>query len=436
MTVSNAASSSAVSFSELVNKDFITPGFGPGERVCPYWGMVWPNQDGGPVIAWRSLHSERAMADAGIHVMSRAGGRRHTRTQDEAIALLNKRRSRLIALGTINLWRTVSGEQLAAMNGRSGLASPTSDVIGLLFDAGLIQRGRFHYAGRALDTMPEIFRPNPQAGKINLRQFLRFKDWLGVTFGGPLMSGHQYDRHNLLTTEFALRAAEICPLRSVLGESLATWPRLFESSLRPNPNRSSDALFVRDDGLKIAIEMTATVTTATVTKIDQLAELLARDVSRSVVFLFIIAPQPGSDHELEVGRRLRQAIKKSSHSSRSRILAEVEKRMVIARWVDFFPGPGLVTRDFIPLRAKRYSAAEDDWVDIDLLDPYSAPFDVDPYVVEETSRNLNDVLGVPWWCRTGPGADYDALLIRMAGFDRVLAIKAETDQARSQKAVI
>ena len=423
MTVGVVPQPAIVPFAELVNKDFITPGFGPNERVCPFWTMTWPSSDGGPVIVWRSLRSEQALADAGVRVTSRPGGRRHTRTQDEAIALLNKRRSRLVTLGAVNLFRTVTGEQLAAITGQPGLASPRSDVMGLLFDAGLIQRGRAHYAGRALDSMPEVFRPDPQASTVDLRQHLRFKDWMG-TLAGQSISGHQYDRHNILGAELSLRAGEICPIRSVLGETLATWPRLFSPSLRPNPHRSADALWIRSDGLKIAIEITATLTPATVTKIDQLADLLARDTSKSVVFLFVVAPQPGSDHELEVGRRLRQAIKRSSHASRGRVLAEVEKRLAIVKWADWFPAKGLVSRDIIPLRAKRYAAANDDWCTTDLLDPYDVPFvGADSLAVTEIDRNLNDVLGAPWWARTEPGFDFDNFLIKRAGFDKVLAIQ-------------
>lgn len=420
--------SSAVRFSELVNDNTITPGYGPGERTDPFWQMVWPNSDGGPVLVWRSLHSERAMADASIRIASRPGGRTASRPVSEAIALLNQRRSRLITLGTVNLWRTITGQQLAAITGQPGLTSPRSDETALLFDAGFIQRGRFHYANRALDHMPEVFRPDTKSDDVHLRQQLRYADWLGVTLGGPLMKGHQYDRHNILTTELSLRAAEICPLRGVLGEAAATWTKLFDSRLQPNPYRSADAVWVREDGLKIAVEMTATVTTATVKKIEQLAELLAHDTSNSLVVLFIVAAQPGQEHTSDVARRLRQAIKRSSHSSRTRILAEVKNRMVIAKWETFFPAPGLVSREFIRLRAQRYSSVDDDWVVTDLLDPYDVPFaGADSPAIKETSGNLNNVFGAPWWMRTGPGADLDAYLIKKAGFDKCLAIKASTD---------
>ena len=412
-------------FSELVRDGVVTPGFGPGDRCDPFWSIPWANQSGGAAIIWRSLESERAVAAAGIRTPLRPGGRGHQPlTQEAAIALLNKRRSRRITLGAINLWRAITSQQLAAITGQSGLASSRSDETALLFDAGLVQRGRVCYAGRALAEFPEVFRPNPQAGKIDLRQHLRYADWMGVTLGTPPLQGHQYDRHNLLATELSLRAAELCPLRSVLGESAAGWPRLFDSKLRPNPHRSADAVWVRDDGLKIAIEVTATFTAATATKIEQLAELLARDTTKSILILFVLAAHPGSDHELEAGRRLRQAIRKSSHASRSRVLAKVSDRLLIMSWRSAFPGPGLVSRDFVPLRAQKYSSAGNSWVAVDLLDPYEIQFDGDPYVVEETSHNLNSVFGTPWHMRTGPGFDFDTYLLKASGFDKVLEIDA------------
>jgi hypothetical protein len=411
--MSDNTSPSAVPFSEIGNKAFVTPGYGPAERADAFWSMVWPNSNGGPIINWHSLHSERAMADAGLHVPIRHGRNRHS--QSEAIALLRHRRTRLITLGTINLWRTITGEQLVAMTGRPGIGSARSEEIGLLFDAGLIQRGRFYYAGRSLDV-PEIFRPDTQADKVDLRH-LRYADWLGATLGGQSIKGHQYDRHNILTVELSLRAGEICPLRSVLGEGLATWPRLFGSALKPNPYRSADALWVRDDGLKIAVELTATVTPATVKKIDQLAELLARDTTKSVVVLFVVAAHPKDGRTGDVTNRLRQAVKRSSHSSMSRILAEVENRMAIVKWTDLFPGPGLVEPEFVQLRAQRYSAADDDWLPTDLLDPYDVSFPGADF--DAMFANLNDVLGTPWWMRTGEGADLDAYLIEKADFPRV-----------------
>jgi hypothetical protein len=404
--MSDTTQSSVIPFSEIGNKAFVTPGFGPAERTDPFWSMLWPNSNGGPIINWHSLHSEHAMADAGLHVPIRHGRRRHS--QSEAIALLNNRRTRLITLGTVNLWRAITAEQLVAMTGRPGIGSARSEEIGLLFDAGLIQRGRFSYNKRSLSQASEIFRPDTQAYKADLSS-LSYRDWLGATLGDEPIRGHQYDRHNILTTELSLRAAETCPLRSVLGEAVAMWPRLFGPELRPNPHRSADAVWIRDDGLKIAVELTATITQATIKKIEQLADLLARDTTKSVVVLFVVAAQPNKGRTGDVTNQLRQAIKKSSHSSRTRILTEVDKRMVLARWEDWFPEPGLLSRDFIPLSAQRYSSVDNEWSFTWLLDPFDTTF-AGAYSPEseETSTRLNDVFGTPWWMRTGPSADLDA----------------------------
>lgn len=375
--------------------------------------MVWQSPNGGPEILWRTPQSEETMAEVGVRVPIRCGG---LHTQEEAVALLPKRRTRLVTLGAINLWHTMTSQQLVAITGKPGLNSPRSGETGLLFDAGLIQRGRCYYGGRVVDDVPEMFRPNNEAPKVDLRG-LRYKDWLGATLGGNLVKGHQYDRHNVLMTELSLRAAEICPLRSVLGEAVASWTQVFGPALKPNPCRSADAVWIRDDGMKIAIEMAANFSASTVSKVDQLAELLARDSTKSTVVLFVIAAHPKGGRAGDLGLKLRQAVKKSAHSSMNRILADVENRMVIAKWEDWFPAPGLVSFDFVRLRAQRYIASDDEWSPIDVLDPFDAPFPgADNPQLKPLFKHLNDVFGAPHWMRTEEGADYREYLLEKAGF--------------------
>jgi hypothetical protein len=414
--VSSAIDTSVVSFDELANPSFITPGFGPGERIDPYWSMVWQNPNGGPEILWRTPQSERIMADVGVRVPMRCGG---LHTQDEAVALLPRRRTRLVTLGTINLWHTMTSQQLVAITGKRGLNSPRSGETGLLFDAGLIQRGRSYYGGWPIDEIPEMFRPNNEASKVNLRG-LRYSDWLGATLGGSPVKGHQYDRHNILMTELSLRAAEMCPLRSALGEAVSSWTQVFGPTLKPNPYRSADAVWIRDDGLKIALEMTANFSPSTASKIDQLAELLARDSVKSTIVLFVVAADPKGGRESDVTMKLRQAVKKSAHSSMARILADVENRMVIAKWEDWFPAPELVSREFVGLKAHRYVASDDDWTPINVLDPFDTPFPgADRPEVRASFKYLNDVFGAPWWLRQEHGADHDSYLLEKAGFPGV-----------------
>jgi len=86
--VDSETNSSVVKFNELVNPSTVTPGYGPEDRIDPYWSMVWPDSDGGPEVIWRSICSERRVAEAGIHVPIRRG---HIFTPAEAIELLSRR---------------------------------------------------------------------------------------------------------------------------------------------------------------------------------------------------------------------------------------------------------------------------------------------------------------------------------------------------------
>jgi hypothetical protein len=402
-----------VPYDELIKPGVVTPGYGPADRADPFWSMVWPDSSGGPTVGWRSLNAERTMTDAGVSFVSHRSSGRNV---DEARKMLARRRSRLTAFATINLWRTITSQQLVAMQARASLNTHRADDISLLFDAELIQRGRFFYDGVLIAGYPEIFRPDPASATADFSH-LRYADWLGATLGGPFVRGHQYDRHNVLMTELSLRAAELTPLRSVLGEAAAAWPRIFGSELAPNPHRVGDGVWVREDGLKILVEMSASVTPATAVKIDQLAELLARDKTKSVMVLFVAATTKAMKTQVDVAHLLRRAVKKSAHSSRTRILADVEDRMIVAKWEDWFPGPGLASYEFVQLRGRHYDAREDDWKSIDLLDPYETPFEhAEDVNTEEMMTNLNSVLGVPHWMQNGRTTDFDGWLLEQSGF--------------------
>jgi hypothetical protein len=405
-----------VPLGDLAKPDVVTRGSGPAQRLDPFWSMLWPDSNGGPAISWRSLRAEEAIAKSGLKIKNRLS---KGRSVGEARALFTKRRTRIMTLATINLWRTITGPQLAAMRGRpalSGLHSPQEgNDLTMLFDAGLIQRGRVFYDGQLLDGYPEIFRPDPALINDELLD-LRYGVWMGVTLGGSPVRGHQYDRHNILMTELSLRAAEMCPLRSVLGEAAAGWSRVVGPDVARNPRLIADAVWMRDDGLKIVIEMTASLSYSTFKKIDQIADVLARDASHSAVVVFVAAPPP-TESDAAFTRRLRQAIKKSGHSSMARIKADVESRMLLVRWEHWFPEPGMGSREFVRLSARRFSAKKDDWIDVNLLDPFDVPYEEsDDAVNAEMFRNLNDVLGTPHWMQLGEGNDWDRVVLDLAGF--------------------
>jgi hypothetical protein len=401
-----------IPFKEMVTQNGATPGCRPAERRDPYWSMRWPGSNGGPAISWRSLSAERLMAEDGLSIAAR---RSKGRSIKEARDLLPRKRTLITALATVNLWRTITGPQLAAMRGRKSLALQRDDTTSILYDAGLIQRGRFFYDGQLLQGYPEVFRPDPSAIGDAFSD-LRYGDWMGVTLGGEPVRGNQYDRHNILVTELSLRAAEMCPLRSVMGELAAGWSRVVGPKAAPNPRLIADAVWMRDDGLKIMIEMTASLSSSTFKKIDQIADVLARDTSRSVVVVFVAAP-PAAASDADFTRRLRQEIKKAAHSSMSRIKADVESRMLLVRWEHWFPGAGMGSREFSWLSARRFSAKNDTWIDVNLLDSFDVPYEeANDAMNAEMFRNLNDVLGTPHWMQRGVGNDWDRIVLDLAGF--------------------
>ena len=70
------------------------------------------------------------------------------------------------------------------MQARTSLNTHRADDISLLFDAELIQRGRFFYDGVLIAGYPEIFRPDPASATADFSH-LRYADWLGQRWAGP-----------------------------------------------------------------------------------------------------------------------------------------------------------------------------------------------------------------------------------------------------------
>ncbi len=68
----------------------------------------------------------------------------------------------------------------------------------------------------------------------------------------------QHSRHNALTVELALRLAEYAQVGTVLGERVGTIDLLagpgISRDIYDADGRSADAVIVRPDGLRIAIE--------------------------------------------------------------------------------------------------------------------------------------------------------------------------------------
>lgn len=395
-----------ISFSDIAPASQVR-GVGPGERMDPYWSGLWATSDGGVSISWRSIRSVQRLNSMGFTSKRvRTNEQRHT--QAEALAKLPLRRSRIELLGAINLWRTATTEQLAAITGRRGAISELSTDLSVLWDAGLVQRGRYHDGFQRLNSVPDLFRPDNRV-KDQYLESLDYRDWIGVTGGSEAVYNHQFDRHNVLTTEIALRVAEFCAVRGVAGECVAGWSRLFEPSLEPNPYRAADAVIVKHDGSRILLETTVTVSNATDTKIKQLADIIARDPTGKTSVIFIVAAHPSQRAEEDVAFLARRAVARATTRSMQNVMSGVASRIGVVRWKDWFPSEGMVSPDFFSLSALTPTGPDNDlWQSTDFLSPLDGAF------ASEPRDGLNDLYGVPHWMRFRP-TDFSSYLLKSIG---------------------
>jgi hypothetical protein len=346
----------------------------------------------------------------------------------EALDLVVSNPGCLTQLAAINLWRTATGPQLTAITGRKG--RNTSTDLPLLWAAELIQKGHIVNGAYSTSALPKLYRPDIRAGAINLERRLTYSEWVGLTAGQPWSSGSQFDRHNLLTVELSIRAAEFCAIGQAFGEGLGTWPLLFGPDhplVQATSKRAADAVWVRPDGLRIAVEATASISSATRDKVAKWASALAEDSSRSLMVVFVDVSAPDKRDGHRVGGVVRKIISEEANSSMDMTLAGVPERMAFARWQDWFPAPGMVNPTFLGLSAQRPTGPPASrWEPADLLDPFSAPFSPpDPEKAKAVLANSNLLYGVPHWLKTGHGPDLDAVVRQRAGLPPVVPMTPE-----------
>lgn len=409
-----------------------TKGAGLTERFDPYWSGVWPSSDGGASVSWVSRRSSIRLNNQGLG-HPRKGV--HPYDADQALATLPHRQKWLYALGAINLWQTLTAQQLAAITGYPTIAHPRSVTIASLWTAELIQRGGFHAWGQVLHGAPELYRPDPKIHTVDLSH-LDYQDWLGVTTGALFSRSGSYDRHNVLTTELSIRVGELCPtIPVVLGEALADWKRHFDPATNPSQSKSADAVWIREDGLRILVETTVNDNTAGMTKIKQSIELLSQDRSGSVVILFLTCNRPDAgtnwNRRLSIKKDI-TAVVSSLHGS---VRSKAAGHIAVADWGDWFPAPGLASPEFLSLTAMTPTGPTGErWQPVDLADPTSIPITAAkgaPTIdMPAVLANVARLYGIPHWMRPpGDPAPLEHHLLAAAGIPDDLLFDPVTGDA-------
>lgn len=379
-------------------------------RRDPYWDRLWAP---GSQANWMTGAIARYEKEEGIN----SGNAKLNLDPDEATRILTANRGRtdrLAAWGVLDSWRTVSSEQLAAFTGCRYFLDPNYSTLAASFALDIIDIGTYPNKSRPSPGMNRnvvLRTSNSDSFTKAIEPTLTGPELLSVTAGHPWSTGGQYDRHNVLSTELALRAAEYLPVGAVLGEKLSSLDLLagvgLGKKLARVDSRRADGTIVRTDGLRIVFELTATASAAFENKVRRWAQIISeRPLETSgLTVVFVAAPHPdrprhtSTDPRHEIYRKMAQVLREFPGRGKDSPAA----RIGVAHWEEWFPSRHAMSEAFLNLEADfaiNDATGPDRWASRGLLTDYAfEPWHTfDATAVLENSKLL---AATPHWMRKG-----------------------------------
>jgi len=346
-------------------------------RLDPYWDGVWQH---GSVAQWASREHLERMEHAGL-----AGKRpKHLSTdRDTALARIDHQwQAKLDLLGVLASWRTVTAEQFAALTDRHLSDSHVSRALGDMFALDLIDTGSLWMPGASGDAAVRARMLRPSASHAFdqlMKPRMTYSEWVSVTAGEKFLTGGQYDRHNVLTTELILRVAELLPVATALGERQSLMRDIAYTATGAdvppalaNSQKAGDAVIVRGDGVRIVVEMTASWSKAAEQKAFLWAEAMERrpldDAGFIVVFVVADRTNAGRGSRRSLDAEVRKGISRATRFRPGSIHNRTAGRMLVVDWRDWFPARHEVSDEFLFLSAQRPTGPAGGWEDVSLLD--------------------------------------------------------------------
>ena len=392
-----------------------------GRRIDPYWADLWPV---GSKASWVDIRAARAQVAAGIGRLP-AYLEEDEETARVKVGDVSRLPAHLDVLSVLDSWRSATGEQIAAFTGQSHIASGKSKIMTNLFTTELVDVGIFSNVlfSTRNTARGALYRPNSgNRFEKHVAPGLTYAEWLSTTAGiqNPV-GGGWHDRHNVLTTELGLRIAELCAVGQVVGEKLSLADLLGYTGIGlPSKgrgyNRAADMTVIREDGARIAIEVTATVGKSFELKVEHWAELIAKrrmDQSGLCVMFVLVDRQDGA-----IGRRVRSNVYKVVRETVKRFpgvsFDRVASRIGIADWREWFPEPGVVSPSFFELDCDRPTGpAEDLWQRASFLSEADVPFNPSSDWALAALDNMSMLRSTPYWLREGRTAP-DLIPVQLA----------------------
>lgn len=409
-------------------------------RTDPYWDRLWAP---GSQAVWSSRHT--APDGSPRASFGTRENKRLLMSRDEAMDLLTSNRGRaerLALWGVLDSWRTVSAEQLAVLTGSSFFLDPAYSQIAASFAAEVLDVGSFALRNGTLPGRGSTALYRPRLGDAfekELKKTLTWPEWVSVTGGYSWSSGGQYDRHNLLATELAIRAAEYLPgVGTVMGEKFSSVGLLAGLSAaekekfkrrreeakkkgtdalaaeieaqRPHlvDNRRGDGTIVRRDGMRIVYELTATSSASFEKKVRRWAETIAKRPleTSGVTVVFVAAPHPDRDRHTsadpihKIHKTIRNVLKEFPGTGPDSPAA----RIGVAHWQEWFPARGQISDAFLDLQANfALGTRTDPWVPRRMMSTTDYPFTphAETFAPRALIENARLLTATPHWLRTG-----------------------------------
>lgn len=386
----------------------VDPRLRAAARLDPFWDGLWAS---GSQASWLNVTLARRQEAAGLGRLPASLAMDSEEAWDRFLGLPGWRR-KLELVGLLYAWRTMTAEQLAAFMACPSVASRgaliDSGFAAGLFDVGVFVNGLVTTQGNNRARLVRLARSKVFVER--LEPLLTFPERLFVTGGRPFTTGRQHDRHNLLMAELALRVAELCEVETVLGEAYATSDLLLGEGLGRESlvmqTRAADGVLVRPDGLRVVVEMTASITPTFEEKVSRWAQMMHESplAASGLTVLFVGAPPPDrgystAEFRVEMQKKVKRVLRRFPGVPGLR----VADRMSVAMWSDWFPGAGLVDESFFTLGAFRTEGLKDSgWDPVGVLDVFDTPFEADdPGWMSAVVDNSALVASAPTWLRVG-----------------------------------
>ncbi len=294
-----------------------------------------------------------------------------------------KRSSVLDLLAVLMSYGAVTNNQAAAFTGDLAYADPHSPLVADLFRSGLIALSPA-YSQFGLGSVGHgaaVYKLASRKKVRELRDHLTYAEWVSVTGGRPPGIGPVHIRHDALAAELALRSAQLQRVGTVLGPHFSMLEELTLMSAHAGKTKGGpDLTIVRDDGLRIAVEITATIGKSFVQKVDRWAKTLAANPFGQSGLMVIFLAAPSVEDQNDRGdwprRDIYGAVARAAKDFPGRPGDRTADRMGAATWREWFPDSLVATERFTSLTVDRPTGREPLWETCDLLD--TATLRIDP----------------------------------------------------------